>query len=703
MKKIKKLLVAILVLALCATMFPLSALAVEPEYLASVTTADNTVSDFTSWEDAIDYAELNADSTLKMLADCNDDNCVNMPAFNTGKLTLDINGYVFSKRIIVKNADLTVIDSASEKGTLVNVSGNAFDYKGGKITLDDSVDVMGYYNDAEPIRIFNCTANTLTLGTEIVIPEKFELYSNGFGAGAVTIEPGDIVEIYDGIEKIIIGDVRVTIDNYNDIFGDGTAKLDKETNTLYLDGADITGNYFYEDDYANTALFSNGSLNIQLAEGSVNKISINEGIVRFAAYVRDELSIAGNGTIIFEANNENLDALSCAGVYAAYIDVDGSNVIATGADVSVDDGFCESVGIEAYGLTGRNGASITAEGGNIIEALDGLSFGVYIDDGFVHINDATLKAIAGNANGLDSAVSSGVYLTEGQVNIIGVNAVVDIKTGTATTLSDSTVFGSEVLGLVNFGGSIYINDAAVAVTTGEAIGARSINYGIFAAAYQDSTGAYVEGDIIIESDEVVNCKGEPGFDAANLNVRTADGIAIWLGGDFVISDNLEITLPEVATLDADQDDVGYVFYDENNEVADCFNAQLATYEVTFDGLESNFTAYIPVGNSINEIYCEKYDVDDFTDFLKPEKEGYTFEGFYADADFTTPMDFDKELEGDTTVYLKWAKIIVPEDAADPEIPDTQIYVDNIWCFAMLISALGVALVLVTTKKREYTK
>ena len=43
----------------------------------------------------------------------------------------------------------------------------------------------------------------------------------------------------------------------------------------------------------------------------------------------------------------------------------------------------------------------------------------------------------------------------------------------------------------------------------------------------------------------------------------------------------------------------------------------------------------------------------------PEREGYTFDGWYADADGTQPFDFDSAIASDVTVYAKWSKKEVP--------------------------------------------
>ena len=43
----------------------------------------------------------------------------------------------------------------------------------------------------------------------------------------------------------------------------------------------------------------------------------------------------------------------------------------------------------------------------------------------------------------------------------------------------------------------------------------------------------------------------------------------------------------------------------------------------------------------------------------PEREGYTFDGWYADADGMQPFDFDSAITSDVTVYAKWNKKDVP--------------------------------------------
>lgn len=49
----------------------------------------------------------------------------------------------------------------------------------------------------------------------------------------------------------------------------------------------------------------------------------------------------------------------------------------------------------------------------------------------------------------------------------------------------------------------------------------------------------------------------------------------------------------------------------------------------------------------------------------PEKEGYTFEGWYTDAEFTTPLDETKLLDESITVYAKFEEKTTPVEPEDP--------------------------------------
>ena len=66
-----------------------------------------------------------------------------------------------------------------------------------------------------------------------------------------------------------------------------------------------------------------------------------------------------------------------------------------------------------------------------------------------------------------------------------------------------------------------------------------------------------------------------------------------------------------------------------------------------------------------------------TEPAMPSKKGYTFAGWYSDADFTTPYDFSDIVKKDMTLYAKWTAdgTVEPEPTEKPEEPATTPFND----------------------------
>ncbi|MBE5737608.1 MAG: hypothetical protein E7348_04325 [Clostridiales bacterium] len=90
----------------------------------------------------------------------------------------------------------------------------------------------------------------------------------------------------------------------------------------------------------------------------------------------------------------------------------------------------------------------------------------------------------------------------------------------------------------------------------------------------------------------------------------------------------------------------------------------ATYDVNYEGGE----------NTVVDVKKATISSKDIT------REGYTLEGWYTDAECTTPYDFTKEVAGDITIYAKWEEIpqvVVTFNANGGADVDPQtIYVDT---------------------------
>lgn len=59
-------------------------------------------------------------------------------------------------------------------------------------------------------------------------------------------------------------------------------------------------------------------------------------------------------------------------------------------------------------------------------------------------------------------------------------------------------------------------------------------------------------------------------------------------------------------------------------------------------------------------YYAQMKLKQFTSVPEPDypvREGYRFDGWYADAELTEPFDFTKSYEGDVTVYIRWAEVL----------------------------------------------
>ena len=83
----------------------------------------------------------------------------------------------------------------------------------------------------------------------------------------------------------------------------------------------------------------------------------------------------------------------------------------------------------------------------------------------------------------------------------------------------------------------------------------------------------------------------------------------------------------------------------------------------------------------------------------PSADGYTFDGWYADATFSVKFDFDSAITKDTTVYAKWTK-----NSVSPTKPTSPPTGDNsnmtLWVMLMALSSMGLCACLVLGKKRK---
>lgn len=77
----------------------------------------------------------------------------------------------------------------------------------------------------------------------------------------------------------------------------------------------------------------------------------------------------------------------------------------------------------------------------------------------------------------------------------------------------------------------------------------------------------------------------------------------------------------------------------------------------------------------------------------PTESGYTFDGWYADANCSTKFDFNSAITADTTVYAKWTKnAVTPTDPTSPQTGDNSMF----YLWLMLLAGSGAVLTGITT-------
>lgn len=566
--------------------------------------------------------------------------------------------------------------------------------------------------------------------------------------GFQSIEFADVVDgrvyIYEDTDtyyyELWVAGVCVTEDNADDILGDGTASYNPDTNELYLDGLDIT-EFYPMKEYINVGIFAAQDLNIVLADGSENTISIPANEATYGIAVEGSLYISGDGALSVFCNDVDgeYEYAYSYGVYATGgMCVEGASIYARGGDLNVTE-YGQSTGVHTYGdISVDFDGTLIAEGGNVTSDYIAYSDGITaMSDNIIYDSDdediqeyinvsvyeGYLEATSGNTTSGYYAMSSGLYFESTGVYTYDKNSVLVVNSGNATVPETENTRAISAGIVINKGDAgFYAGD--ISVLTGEVAGFEAIAYGIFATAYEDEDGSFSGGYVSVYCDEVTPGEHSPGLVGTKLNVSSPDGVAIIAQMGIEIGEELTIVNPENAEV-TEHDDifgtVGYTVLSEDGNMAENVTIEPLGYKVTINGLNNGMAANVPAGMSLNEFYCDFFGIEDFSEVLNTEKEGYTFGGFYTDEACTdgNEFSFDDEITGDVTIYAKWIEKAddneqggtTPDNdkeenkqpVADPEIPNTDATETNAWFAILLASAFGVVLIMNSNKKRVFSK
>ena len=579
-------------------------------------------------------------------------------------------------------------------------------------------------------------------------PEEYAPAEGFLGTDFLPVEDG-MIYTYSNEQtsdyNLFVGGVAVNDDNLDDILGDGTASYNAEENVLYLDGLNITDGYDMDAE-TKVGILAGQDLNIVLADGSDNTITTPSNELTYGIGVTGNLYISGDGVLSVscdDVDGEYEDAESF-GIFATNgVCVEGASVFARGGNLNVTD-WAQSSGIYTYGDVSVDfEGTLIAEGGsvttNISAYSDGITVYAYNNDEYINISvyDGYLETIGGDVTSDYQAMSTGIYGVSTGVYTYDKNSVL-VARGGNTTISESKNGYEPVaqsFGICVHGGDASFYAGNITVTTGECVGFETFSVGVFASAYEEDDGSFSGGAVNIYCDEVTPSEYSPGLVGTKVNIET-DGVAIFAQMGIEIDEKLTIVNPENAEVSEHDDiygDSSYTVLNADGEIANDVTIEPLGYKVTINGLNNGMVAEVPVGMSLNEFYCEFFGVDDFSEVFNTEKEGYTFGGFYTDEACTegNEFDFDTPITGDVTIYAKWIKNADDNTGGNsgdntgnntgdntdgnagngentqpvptPEIPNTDVTENNAWFGILLMSAIGIALVMTSNKKKVFLK
>lgn len=625
---------------------------------------------------------------------------------------------------------------------IVMLYGDAEDnhHSGGQMTEEsDGLFVGTLPAEAVTVRFQNYLPGT---------PEEYAPAEGFLGTDFLPVEDGMNYTYSDGETSeynLFVGGVAVNGDNADDILGDGTASYNAEENVLYLDGLNITDGYDMDAE-TKVGIFAGQDLNIVLADGSDNTITTPINELTYGIGVTGNLYISGDGALsVFcdDVDGEYEDAESL-GIFATNgVCVEGACVYARGGNLNVTD-WAQSSGIYTYGDVSVDfEGTLIAEGGsvtaNISAYSDGITVYAYNNDEYINISvyDGYLETIGGDVTSDYQVMSTGIYGVSTGVYTYDKNSVLVARGGNATISETKNGYepAAQSFGICVHGGDASFYAGNITVTTGECVGFETFSVGVFASAYEEDDGSFSGGAVNIYCDEVTPSEYSPGLVGTKVNIET-DGVAIFAQMGIEIDEKLTIVNPENAEVSEHDDiygDSSYTVLTADGEIANDVTIEPLGYKVTINGLNNGMVAEVPVGMSLNEFYCEFFGVDDFSEVFNTEKEGYTFGGFYTDEACTegNEFDFDTPITGDVTIYAKWIKNADDNTGGNsgdntggnsgdntgsnagndentkpvpnPEIPNTDVTENNAWFGVFLMSAMGIALVMTTNKKKVFSK
>ncbi len=401
-----------------------------------------------------------------------------------------------------------------------------------------------------------------------------------------------------------VGNTQVTSANKDDILGDGgKAKYDPATKTLIFNDPVITVRHAVED----ASVYVEQDINI---EGTLNITAGQFGIIdngyKHSVTVKGDISIDVSNSALAAKNIEIKDG-------KLNLSTTSSNTIIC-KDITISGGYvnidCSSS--SAYAIAALGGGDIVISGGTVI-ATCSAAYCIESFEGKVIISNGVTKV---DAKGASDSIKADAGIEIGEV--------LNITTPADGIISSDGKFIAESDGTTPASHAVIERDPAKFPVT------------VVITTWDKDNNCISEVGGTVTGAPTVTKKG----DTIEVTVTPKDGYEIVeiSFGDGLIS--TQTGMSTKFTVPAD-----YTPLSDGVQIDVLFRAKAATpstYTVTFNTDGGSTVASQTVTSGAKA-----------TKPADPAKEGFTFDGWYKDAAFTTAFDFNTAITSNVTVYAKW--------------------------------------------------
>ncbi|MBE6827294.1 MAG: S-layer homology domain-containing protein [Ruminococcaceae bacterium] len=285
---------------------------------------------------------------------------------------------------------------------------------------------------------------------------------------------------------IFLADTKVTSDNADDVFGDGTVRYDPETATLTLAGYNYEGpgTTAYSSDVCVGMAFS-GSLNVRLlGENSITMTGSTKstiGICNYSASTSTELTFIGDGSLTIKGDdmtsaNSSAMTLWCRLNVGKEDDPEAftGSITAIGGNTSVGGASTGIYAMDAYVYSG----SVTAVGGNINATNESSYTSCGFNGSGLRVCGGKVTAVGGKVTASESASSNGVRFTDNGVKVTS-GTLVATAGYTNGYSSSSIAISSSAYYDSSMPAALYITGGTVIAQGGEAVSGSAYSQGVY--------------------------------------------------------------------------------------------------------------------------------------------------------------------------------------------------------------------------------